>query len=78
MNFGTQMTKIAFSNMVEDRLYKLRDGGTATGSEILKTIMDSFNELSNIGRDSIDKKFGIRRGENGSIIIDGDPVKFVR
>lgn len=46
---GTQMTKIALTSLIKNKLYQLRDGSELRGRDLLKQIMDSINELSNIG-----------------------------
>lgn len=81
MNIGTQMTKIAFSNLVPDRNYIMRDGSKVTGQQILDSIMSAMNRLSDIGRDEIDKEFfKVEKNDKGiSVVTDQpDPKKFAK
>lgn len=80
MNMGTQMTKVAFSNLVPGRVYKMRDGSVKTGRMILDQIMGAMNSLSNNGVKKIDKSFySITKDKDGNIIAHtADPNKFVR
>lgn len=80
MNMGTQMTKVAFSNLVPGRVYKMRDGSVKTGRLILDQIMGAMNSLSNNGVKKIDKSFySITKDKDGNIIAHtADPNKFVR
>lgn len=79
MNMGTQMTKIAFSSLVEGRQYRMRDGSYKSGEDILKAVMDSMNKLSDIGMSELENSFfKITRDDNGNITAKtNDPKKFV-
>ena len=54
---GTQMTKIALSNLKKNRLYYKSDGTTIRGRDLLADIMNAINELSNLGKKNIEKEF---------------------
>jgi len=56
---GTQMFKIAFSNIVDDELYGSGKSGRnqRTGKEIKKDIMRCINKLTALGVENIRKKF---------------------
>ena len=59
---GTQMFKIAFSNIVEDAMY-----GDRTGHQIRADIMSCINALTKIGVFNLrDEFYKSRRGENGN------------
>ena len=49
MNIGTQATKIVMSNLNVNNYYVLRDGTKIKGQDLLDTIMNSMNRLSDIG-----------------------------
>ena len=54
---GTQMTKIALTNLNKWASYVTPDGRTIRGRDLLNDIMSTINELSNIGRKKIEKEF---------------------
>lgn len=54
---GTQMTKIALSNLKKWRSYKRADGSTIRGRDLLKNIMNSIKQLSDLGRHNIENEF---------------------
>lgn len=70
MNIGTQATKIVMSNLNVNNYYVLRDGTKIKGQDLLDTIMNSMNRLSDIGMWNIMKQF-FKTNEDGQI-IDGD------
>lgn len=70
MNIGTQATKIVMSNLNVNNYYVLRDGTKIKGQDLLDTIMNSMNRLSNIGMQNVMKQF-FKTNEDGQI-IDGD------
>lgn len=70
MNIGTQATKIVMSNLNVNNYYVLRDGTKIKGQELLDTIMNSMNRLSDIGMQNIMKQF-FKTNEDGQV-IDGD------
>lgn len=70
MNIGTQATKIVMSNLNVNNYYVLRDGTKIKGQDLLDTIMNSMNRLSDIGMQNIMKQF-FKTNEDGQI-IDGD------
>lgn len=70
MNIGTQATKIVMSNLNVNNYYVLRDGTKIKGQDLLNTIMNSMNRLSDIGMQNITKQF-FKTNEDGQI-IDGD------
>lgn len=70
MNIGTQATKIVMSNLNVNNYYVLRDGTKIKGQELLDTIMNSMNRLSDIGMQNIMKQF-FKANEDGQV-IDGD------
>lgn len=70
MNIGTQATKIVMSNLNVNNYYVLRDGTNIKGQDLLDTIMNSMNRLSDIGMWNIMKQF-FKTNEDGQI-IDGD------
>ena len=70
MNIGTQATKIVMSNLNVNNYYVLRDGTKIKGQNLLDTIMNSMNRLSDIGMQNIMKQF-FKTNEDGQI-IDGD------
>lgn len=70
MNIGTQATKIIMSNLNVNNYYVLRDGTKIKGQDLLDTIMNSMNRLSDIGMQNVMKQF-FKTNEDGQI-IDGD------
>lgn len=70
MNIGTQATKIVMSNLNVNNYYVLRDGTKIKGQDLLDTVMNSMNRLSDIGMQNIMKQF-FKTNEDGQI-IDGD------
>lgn len=70
MNIGTQATKIVMSNLNVNNYYVLRDGTKIKGQDLLDTIMNSMNRLSDIGMWNVMKQF-FKTNEDGQI-IDGD------
>lgn len=70
MNIGTQATKIVMSNLNVNNYYVLRDGTEIKGQDLLDTIMNSMNRLSDIGMQNVMKQF-FKTNEDGQI-IDGD------
>ena len=70
MNIGTQATKIVMSNLNVNNIYVLRDGTKIKGQDLLDTIMNSMNRLSDIGMQNVMKQF-FKTNEDGQI-IDGD------
>ena len=54
---GTQMTKIALTNLNKWAKYTMSDGKSIRGRDLLKNIMDSINALSDIGKEKIEKEF---------------------
>lgn len=70
MNIGTQATKIVMSNLNVNNYYVLRDGTKIKGQDLLDTIMNSMNRLSDIGMQNIMKQF-FKTNEDGQI-VDGD------
>lgn len=70
MNIGTQATKIVMSNLNVNNYYVLRDGTKIKGQDLLDTIMNSMNRLSDIGMQNVIKQF-FKTNEDGQI-IDGD------
>ena len=70
MNIGTQATKIVMSNLNVNNYYVLRDGTKIKGQDLLDTIMNSMNRLSDIGMQNVMKQF-FKTNDDGQI-IDGD------
>lgn len=70
MNIGSQATKIVMSNLNVNNYYVLRDGTKIKGQDLLDTIMNSMNRLSDIGMQNVMKQF-FKTNEDGQI-IDGD------
>ena len=56
MSMGTQMTKIALTNLHPNRKYTLHDGTKVRGRDLLNNIMESINALSDIGAEEIRKE----------------------
>lgn len=54
---GTQMTKIALTNLSKNREYTRADGSKVRGRDLLKDIMESINSLSDIGKAKIEREF---------------------
>ena len=67
MNIGTQATKIVMSNLNVNNYYVLRDGTKIKGQDLLDTIMNSMNRLSDIGMQNVMKQF-FKTNEDGQII----------
>lgn len=64
---GTQMTKVALSNIKPNNEYTLQDGTTVRGTQLLQNIMDSINALSDLGKNKIKAQLC---NEDGTIDID--------
>lgn len=73
MNIGTQATKIVMSNLNVNNYYVLRDGTKIKGQDLLDTIMNSMNRLSDIGMQNIMKQF-FKTNEDGQIIDEDGKV----
>lgn len=54
---GTQILKIAFSNIVPNAEYKMHDGSTVSGSDMILNIMQLVNELTDDGVETIKQRF---------------------
>jgi hypothetical protein len=54
---GTQMTKIALTNLKKWRSYTRPDGSPVRGRDLLKSIMNSINMLSDLGKAKIEREF---------------------
>lgn len=64
---GTQMTKVALSNIKPNMEYTLQDGTPVRGRELLDRIMGSINALSDLGKEKIKSQL---LNEDGTIDID--------
>ena len=64
---GTQMTKVALSNIKPNMEYTLQDGTPIRGRELLDRIMGSIKALSNLGKEKIKSQL---LNEDGTIDID--------
>ena len=74
MNIGTQATKIVMSNLNVNNYYVLRDGTKIKGQDLLDTIMNSMNRLSDIGMQNVMKQF-FKTNDDGHIIdVDGKVI----
>lgn len=73
-NIGTQMFKIAFSNIIDDAEYgKGKSGQTSrTGRQIKEDIMKRILQLTNLGIDEIRKRF------YGTKTVDGKQVTYIK
>lgn len=56
-SFGTQVSKIALSNIVKNRSYGNNKGRKVTGQQIIDNVMGSINALSDKGAQSLKKEF---------------------
>lgn len=54
---GTQLTKVALSNLFPKRNYLMQDGSSINGELLLARIMGDINRLSDKGKESIEKRF---------------------
>ena len=54
---GTQMTKVALTNLNPNMEYTTPDGKKVRGRDLLNNIMNCINALSDIGRKRIEKEF---------------------
>lgn len=73
MRMGTQMQKVAFSNMIPGKTYIGIDGNKRTGLEISNGIMNAMKRLSEIGLDKINKRF-FKTNEDGQPVNDKGEV----
>lgn len=73
-NIGTQMFKIAFSNIIDDAEYgKGKSGQTSrTGRQIKEDIMKRILQLTNLGIDEIRKRF------YGTKTVNGKQVTYIK
>lgn len=62
---GTQFVKVGLSNIIKDDMYGM-PGNQSSGSEIINTIMNSINKLSNLAREELSKDL---LDENGNVNI---------
>lgn len=81
-NMGTQMTKIALSNIVLGRTYTVKnnDGSftTKTGLQLRDDIMSAINDLSKLGYDSLQKEF-FDKDDDGNIKLNEERfAKYLR
>jgi len=56
-SFGTQVSKIALSNIVKDRVYGYNKGRKITGEQIINNVMGSITALSDKGASSLKREF---------------------
>jgi hypothetical protein len=56
-SFGTQVSKIALSNIVKDRVYGYNKGRKITGEQIINNVMGSIIALSDKGASSLKREF---------------------
>lgn len=75
LRMGTQMQKIVFSNLMPGREYTTQDGEKKTGKELLERIMNSSNELSNIGVDKVNKRFFVTNEDGELLDIEGNVIQ---
>lgn len=75
LRMGTQMQKIVFSNLIPGREYTTQDGEKKTGKELLERIMNSSNELSNIGVDKVNKRFFVTNEDGELLDIEGNIIQ---
>lgn len=72
-NMGTQMTKIALSNIVLGRTYTVRnnDGSftTKSGEQLRNDIMSAINDLSKLGYESLQNEF-FDKDDDGNIKLN--------
>ena len=60
---GTQMTKIALTSLIQNKLYQLRDGKELRGRDLLKHIMKAINELSDLGLEELKSEMFDKNGK---------------
>lgn len=60
---GTQVIKIALSNVIKTGSYKV-DGKTINGSDLIKLINSSLSSLSSIGKRRVESKLGYNSNSN--------------
>lgn len=81
-NMGTQMTKIALSNIVLGRTYTVKnnDGSftTKSGEQLRNDIMSAINDLSKLGYDSLQNEF-FDKDEDGNVKLNEERfAKYLR
>ena len=79
-SMGTQMTKVALSNLYPGRTYYSQNGEEVDGETLLQRIMSSINELSDRGAKKIEKRF-FKTDDSGKVLESGktlDEEKFSR
>lgn len=81
-NMGTQMTKIALSNIVLGRTYTVKNSDgtftTKSGEQLRNDIMSAINDLSKLGYDSLHNEF-FDKDENGNIKLNEERfAKYLR
>lgn len=81
-NMGTQMTKIALSNIVLGRMYTVKnnDGSftTKTGEQLRNDIMSAINDLSKLGYESLQNEF-FDKDDDGNIKLNEERfAKYLR
>lgn len=81
-NMGTQMTKIALSNIVLGRTYTVRnsDGSftTKSGEQLRNDIMSAINDLSRFGYESLQNEF-FDKDEDGNVKLNEERfAKYLR
>lgn len=74
MRVGTQMQKVAFSNMISGKTYKTLDGNVVRGRDIQDTIMNSMKRLSELGIDKLNKKFFVVNEDGLPVNSSGEVV----
>lgn len=62
---GTQFVKVGLSNIIKNDMYGM-PGNQSSGSEIINTIMNCINKLSNLAREELSKDL---LDENGNVNI---------
>ena len=74
LRMGTQAQKIIFSNLFRGRLYNTQSGEQIKGDALQTRIMDSMNELSNLGVKKLNKRFFVTDKEGNLLDADGNII----
>ena len=74
LRMGTQAQKIIFSNLFQGRQYTTQSGEQIKGDALQARIMNSMNELSNLGVQKLNKRFFVTDKEGNLLDADGNII----
>ena len=75
LRMGTQAQKIIFSNLFSGRMYTTQTGEQIRGKDLQDRIMQSLNKLSDIGVQTLNRRFFVTDNDGNLIDSDGNIIE---